>query len=52
VKETQEFEKKRLVTIHEGSAIGKMSVVDNFPHSTNTIMATDAEVVLRPPCDG
>ncbi len=46
LKESQGFEKKKLATIREGSAIGEMSVVDNFPHSASAMTATDAEIVL------
>ena len=45
-KEAQESEKKKLATIREGSAIGEMSVVDNFPHSASAITTTDAEILL------
>ena len=46
IKETQDFEKKKLTTIREGSAIGEMSVIDNFPHSASAITANAAEIVL------
>ena len=46
IKETQEFEKKKLATIREGSAIGEMSMVDDFPHSASAKTATEAEIVL------
>lgn len=46
VKESNEFEKKKLTTIREGSAIGEMSVMDDFPHSASAITSTDTEFVL------
>lgn len=46
LKETQERDHKKLTTIREGSAIGEMSVVDNFPHSASAITSTEAEIVL------
>jgi CRP-like cAMP-binding protein len=45
-KETQEFEKKKLATIREGSAIGEMSVIDGFPHSASAVTNTEAEIVI------
>ena len=45
-KESQEADKKKLATIRAGSAIGEMSVVDNFPHSASAITNTETEIVL------
>ena len=45
-KETQEFEKKKLTTIREGSAIGEMSLIDSFPHSASAITSKDSEIIL------
>ena len=45
-KEDADFEQKHLATILEGSTLGEISFIDDFPHSATAITATQADFVM------